>query len=315
MCELPDLPATTNFRPLRTLALDPASHPHGKAFFSAASGLVRVGERFHVVADDELHLGSFDRSAAPLRLTRLFEGTLPAGAKQRKANKPDLEALLLLPGDSAAPSGHLLALGSGSRPNRHVGALLALDRHGDVRGAPRPIDLEPLYRVLAAHFAQLNIEGAFVAGDELVLLQRGRKGGPNASIRFAFAAFMVWMHGGTREAPAPLAVREHELGAIDGVPFAFTDGTGLADGTWLFSAVAERTGDSYEDGTCVAAAIGIAGGGGGAEVIRLSLLEPTRKIEGIDAQLADGVLSISMVTDADDPEVPAELGVATLAGR
>ena len=311
MCELPELPATTSYRPVRTLDLDAGSHPRGKAFLSAASGLVRVGERFYVVADDELHLGAFDQSDAPVRLIRLLEGDLPESAKKRKAKKPDLEALLFLPTGVHTASGHLLALGSGSRPNRHAGALLTLDASGEVVGAPRRIDLEPLYRALAARFEQLNIEGAFVAGDELVLLQRGNKGGPSASIRFALAPWLAWLHDSLADTPAPTAVQEHDLGHIDGVPFSFTDGAALPDGSWLFSAVAESTGDSYDDGACVAAAIGIASPSG--RVGRLSVLQPSRKIEGIDARLANGVITVHMVTDADDPDTPAELGVTTLA--
>ena len=68
------------------------------------SGLVRVHGRYCVVADDELHLGVFDvGSAAPLRLVRLFEGELPSDPVERKASKPDLEALLVLPASAEAP--------------------------------------------------------------------------------------------------------------------------------------------------------------------------------------------------------------------
>ena len=88
---------------LHPLQLDPAQHPRGLSHLSAASGLVRVRQRLYVVADDELHLGQFDDcssptpNAAPGTLLRLLDGELPAGKKQRKAAKPDLESLALLP--------------------------------------------------------------------------------------------------------------------------------------------------------------------------------------------------------------------------
>ncbi len=126
------------FREVRQLLLAPGEHPRGLRFLSAASGLVRVGDWFYVVADDELHLGVFPvDSAAPLRLVRLLDGALPAGAKQRKAAKPDLESLLVLPATAGSPGGALLALGSGSRPNRRIGALLGLDERGEPLGAAR----------------------------------------------------------------------------------------------------------------------------------------------------------------------------------
>lgn len=304
------MPTTATFRHVKTLSVDPAAHPRGLGFLSAASGLVRVRDVFYVVADDELHLGVFDLGAAPVALIRLFEGALPDSAKKRKAKKPDLEALLVLPGAGEGSSGCLLAMGSGSRPNRHAGALLRLDEHGAIASAARSIDLEPLYRSLGARFEQLNIEGAFVAGNELVLLQRGNARHPNASIRFALAPILAWLQGGPASALEPTSIREHDLGSVDGVPFCFTDGAALPDGSWVFSAVAERTGDSYDDGACVAAAVGIAASDG--TIGPLGVLEPKRKVEGIEAQIGAGVVTLSLVTDADDASAPAELGVTTL---
>lgn len=144
-----------------------------QAHLSAASALVRVAERLFVVADDELHLGLFDLGdPAPGRLVRLFEGSLPAEKKARKAAKPDLEALALLPAMADFAQGALLALGSGSTPDRQRGVLLGLTE----QAAPRLIDLAPLYRPLHAQFADLNIEGGFLLGDEFLLLQRGNQG-------------------------------------------------------------------------------------------------------------------------------------------
>ena len=133
-----------------------------QAHLSAASALVRVVERLFVVADDELHLGVFDLGEpAPGRLVRLFEGSLPAEKKARKAAKPDLEALALLPAMADFAQGALLALGSGSTPDRQRGVLLGLTE----QAAPRLIDLAPLYRPLHAQFADLNIEGGFLLGE------------------------------------------------------------------------------------------------------------------------------------------------------
>ena len=270
-----------------------------QAHLSAASALVRVAERLFVVADDELHLGLFDLGdPAAGRLVRLFEGSLPAEKRARKAAKPDLEALALLPAMADFAQGALLALGSGSTPDRQRGVLLGLTE----QAAPRLIDLAPLYRPLHAQFADLNIEGGFLLGDEFLLLQRGNQGqASNAAVRYAWHALRDWLLG-TGEAPVPRAIQRLELGELQGVALGFTDGAALADGRWLFSAVAENTADSYNDGACLGAVIGLVEADG--QVRRLAQLAGRWKVEGI-ALAADG--SLLLVTDADDPQVAASL--------
>jgi len=298
---------TLPYQETRKLALEPGSHPRGLSFLSAASGLVRVRDKLYVIADDEHHLGAFGVDGEePLKLVRLLDGDLPASAKKRKARKPDFESLLLLPASDESPEGSLLALGSGSRPNRFVGALASLDARGDVSGPARPVDLKPLYADIFERFAELNIEGAFVTGESLVLLQRGTGAGESAAIRYDLAEVMAWLAGRRPGALPACSVRSVDLGVADGIAFAFTDGAALADGSWAFSAVAEDRDDSYDDGPCVAAAIGVCGSD---DVVRsLELLEPTRKVEGIEARVVGTTAFLTLVTDADDPDHAAELG-------
>ena len=208
------------------------------------------------------------------------------------------------------PGGALLALGSGSRPNRRRGALLGLDTLGAVLGQVRVVDLEPLYDMLDKRFEELNIEGAVISGDDLMLLQRGNKKGANATIRFPWPAIEAWLEGNSTAPLKPRSVREYDLGAVDGVSFGFTDATALPDGGWLFSAVAEATDNSYDDGACRGAAIGIVGPDDALRAMRS--LTPRRKVEGIEVRLVHGKVVVGMVTDADDPDQPAEYGTATL---
>ena len=294
------------------LTLDPSTHPRGRSFLTAASGLVRMGRRHYVVADDEQHLGVFDpATGGPVQLVRLFDGDLPESAKKRKKKKADLETLLLLPPLPRCPGGALLTLGSGSRPNRRRGALLGLDAAGALLGQVRVIDLEPLYASLGRRFDEVNIEGALISEDDLMLLQRGNKGGPNATIRFAWREIEPWLLGEADDAPQPRVVREYDLGKVDGVAFGFTDATALPEGGgWLFSAVAEDTDNAFDDGACSGAAIGIIGADN--ELRMMQNLTPRRKVEGIEARLVQGKVVVGMVTDADDPDQPAEYGTATL---
>ena len=284
---------------LRALHLDPADHPLGQAHLSAASALVRVDERLYVVADDELHLGVFSLTdERPGRLIRLFDGELPAPKVERKASKPDLEALALLPALPGHAQGALLALGSGSKTNRQRAVLLGLEE-----GAlPRQIDLALLYQPLHEHFSDLNIEGGFLLGEEFVLLQRGNQGqAANAAVRYRWTELRDWLLG-EGPLPTPPTIQPVELGELGGVALGFTDGAALADGRWLFSAAAENTADSYNDGACLGAVIGLVERDG--RVRRLAELDGRWKVEGI-ALAGDG--SLLLVTDADDPLVAASL--------
>lgn len=295
---------------LRLLHLATGAHPQGLGHLGAASGLVRLGRRLFVVADDEHHLGSFDLDGdSPVQLHRLREHDLPAADAARKSAKPDLEVLLHLPPELAGPHGALLALGSGSGPRRNGAMKLPLDAEGRPTGSLQALSLEPLYTPLREHFGDLNIEGGFFDGDVLVLLQRGnRSGTPNASLRYGPAQVRDWLAGGT--AGALPQVRTFELGQVDGVTLAFTDGTALAGGRWAYSAVAEDSADSWADGACVGAVVGIVDASG--RIVTQRRLQPTCKVEGITAREVGGEVELLMVTDADDPAVPAQLVRARL---
>jgi hypothetical protein len=288
---------------LRDLTVDPATHPRGQPHLSATSGLVRAGAWLYLVSDDEHHLGAFQAaSEAPLLLYRFLDGDLPQDKGERKRLKPDLEALALLPPSSGQPHGALLALGSGSRHNRRRGWCLDLDGEGRPAGRARPCELDTGYQALQERFADLNIEGAFVAGEVLRLLQRANRGSPvNASIEYPLAEVQAWLAGRRAAPPQALRVQQLQLGELGGVPLGITDGAALPGGGWIFSAVAEDTADSFDDGACAGSAIGWIDDEG--RVQRLEALAGGPKVEGI-ALAGDRLL---MVTDSDDPAVASQL--------
>lgn len=293
---------------LRTLTLEAPAGPGRPAHVSAASGLVRAGERLYVVADDENHLGVFPaQGTRPGSLERLFEGELPLELEKRKEHKPDFESLVRLPAFEGHPDGALLALGSCSKRKRCRGVLMGLDSRGTLDGARREIDLAPLRDAFKARFGLLNIEGAVCFADELVLLQRGNKGDRrNARVRLRLgeAIESLILHG-RLGIEALIDIDEIDLGAIGEVPLCFSDGSALPDGRMAFTAIAEDTADSYQDGACHGAALGILGKDGGVEF--LEPIDPRHKVEGIEASRDGKVLRVLLVTDADDPDVPAAL--------
>ena len=294
---------------IRELNLTHGTSESRSPFVSAASGLVQVNNLLYVVADDEHHLGVFSTDhVEPGELVRLFDGTLPGDAKKRKAEKPDLETLLLLPTFVGYPHGALLAMGSGSgsRPNRDTGVLLGLDAVGNINSAPRLIDLSLLYNAIRAEVDDLNIEGVAIANSRLILLQRGNKHEANALIICALDPFIddLAAHSAPRLRVSP-EVRAVELGDIDGVPLSFTDVAGLPNGKLLFTAVAENTSNSYDDGACSGSAIGIVDANGNVAMIKQ--LDKPYKVEGVAATMQADEIHLLLVTDADDVSKPAWL--------
>lgn len=280
---------------------------------SAASGLARIGNRIYVIADDEHHLGVFiDHDERPGSLVRLRRGALPPRKEARKRRKPDSESLVVLPPFDRHPHGALFALGSGSRANRRAAVLLALNAEGLITGPPRAIGLTHCFACLQREFRDVNIEGAFLDGDHLALLQRGNKRNPrNARVRIPLAPFLEALaEKRTMPAAKLVDITDFTLGTFDGAPLSFTDGAALGGGAFAFTAVAEATNDSYADGACVAAAIGIIDRND--RLHSLWQLEPPLKVEGIDARLTDKALDLMVVTDADDVSVPAQLLTVTL---
>jgi len=297
---------------LRDLTLIAPSDPRRPAYISAGSGLVVVGQHLYVVADDELFLGHFElNSDAPGELLRVFPGELPDQKKPRKKYKPDFEVLLRLAAFAQYPHGALLAMGSGSTERRYRAVLLSLGAHGEVNGPLRLLDATALYELLAKQFAELNLEGGWVQGNELRLLQRGNKGdSPNAVIHLPLQPLLNALSSDRLPAVKPLAINRMKLGHIDNIPLCFSDGCALSDGRWLFTAVAEDTDSAYEDGACAGAAVGMVGADD--QLMWIKRVTPSYKIEGIEVQSqADGI-QLLLVSDADDINVPSSLLSATL---
>ena len=300
----------------RELTLRAPSIPGRHPYLSAASGLVLAGDFLYVVADDEHHLGVFPATGdAAGGLIAILPGALPAPQRERKARKPDLEALTCLPPFPDYPGGALLALPSGSRPNRRTGALLGLDALGAVIGTPRAIDCSAVFALLEPQFPALNIEGAVVVADRLRLLQRGSKHhGQNAWIDLSLPAVLQALATSDAVNDAKLVgTRMFDLGTIDGIPLGFTDAAALPDGALLFAAVAENSENTYEDGPCVGAAVGVADHDGRLRF--LERLDVNYKVEGVDARIAGHMIELLLVTDSDDERIPASLLTAVLSAQ
>ena len=292
---------------MRDLLVRESSQPGRPAHVSAASGLVCDNERLYVVADDELHLGVFPVSGdSKGELVRILPGELPGPKAERKRLKPDFESLVTLPAGRMRPHGALLALGSGSAASRRRGVIIPFsdDRTLEL-SALTVVDLTRLFESTRDAVGELNIEGTVVTRDALLLLQRGNKGdGISAIVRFDLAEFFAHLDGAV-DLIRPTSLRSYELGSIRDVPLSFSDACALADGSIVFSAIAEDTANAYADGPCAGAAIGILDRDG--DMRRLFQISGGAKIEGIHAESRGANIDILCVSDADDAKIPAAL--------
>ena len=299
--QLEDLPPL-ELEPLRDLDLEEASGPASEAYISAASGVVRRGDRVYVIGDDELYLGVFRLTdPAPGTLRRVLSGDAPKSAEERRKHKADLEALTLLPPFQDHPFGALFGLGSGSGEGRDRGFVWALAADGSLSGDPREIDLAPVYALLGEQIAELNIEGAAVMGERLWLLQRGNTDdGRNIVAELSLEQVMESLRRDlTIDADELLALSSYDLGELDGVPLTFSDGTPVGRELLLFTASAEA-----DDGIrgSVVGSIALDG-----SVERLRTIDRRYKVEGIHASLDTGVVDLLFVCDQDDDSAPSPL--------
>jgi hypothetical protein len=277
--------------------IDLVLQPLAQLRLSAASGLVCSGDELLVLADDELVLQRYSLAGVYLGQHSLLPGTLPADPATRKRRKPDFEILCQL------ADGRLLALGSGSTPERQRGVLWQA-------GNAQVVDLSGLYAALAAQLSGLNLEGAVVQGEQLLLAQRGNSAGSrNALISLELATVLCQLASASLGPESLRSVTPIELGELHGVPLSFTDLCLDVDGRLLFSAAAEDTESSYTDGACVGSALGCLADG---QLQALWPLAGSAKIEGL-CQLADG--SLRLVNDPDDRSAHSTLYRAVLPKR
>ena len=281
------------------------------AHVRSASGLARWRGHLAVVSDDANFIGLIDLGTGACRAI-----TLPVGAggvrqfdsqRGNKLAKLDLEALF-------ADGDRLIALGSDSG--------LAIRRHAVIvdDGGVRVVALPRLYQALRRPelgAGQLNLEGATVEGDVLVLGNRGGDVGSDGAptrdglVRLPLAAVRALLDD-PEGAPLPeVRWQLADLGAQGGVALRLTELEATAGGLF-YAATAEATDSAFDDGAVTGSALGVIAAG----QARWAPVEDERgrplvaKLEGL---VAVGGRMLASV-DADDPGAASELLVLALDG-
>lgn len=306
---------------------DPAFDRPAHVRAGSALAVLATGQ-LAVIQDDACFLAVFspdgrdvrDVAFPPIEPLDARSGVTPRQFDDTRGNKKrklDLEAVFV------TPDGALIALGSGSSPLRER-VVRIQDPAGD---APRITlhDAPALYRRLREEHAfagaELNIEGAVVVGDDLLLFQRGN-GAPSrelaavdATARIALGPLLAHLVDGA--ALPPLRdVRAWDLGRIDGHRLTFTDAT-VAPRTAAiaFLACAEDSPDATRDGPVSAVVLGCLDEARGHVSLGPILDERGAplldKAEGLAFDPADPTRAF-VVTDRDDPGAPSELLVLAL---
>jgi hypothetical protein len=302
-------------KPIRSLDLAQPLGDNPHAHLSAASGLVKLGEWFFVVADDEKFISIFQHNnPAPGIAHRIMKGDLPADAEERKKIKHDFEVITLLPVSQQYPYGALLILGSGSAKQRKEGAILEFTELPNLKAPPalskiEIVDLDPLYDALKDEPGKINIEGAVIVGKHIVLMQRGNKNNHNAMIKIKLKDFLATVTS-KNDQPPKYQLTRFDLGDIDGIPLCFTDATVLTDDRILFTAAAEDTSDACTDGACAGSAIGMIDAEG--KLIHITRVNIPVKLEGIEAEIDAERINLWLVTDPDNASLPGQMYSAVI---
>lgn len=312
--------------------LDRPAHVRASSALCWVGG--ELGRELLVLQDDAAFLGIVDAASGlvedvPLAASagghRVFDAR-----RGNKADKPDFE-LAFGAGDT------LYALGSGGLAARQR---VLRWRRG---AAPELVALPRLYarlRQAVVGEANLNLEGAALLGEQVVLANRGGDGSvggaggsPDALVRLPLAQLIALLEDPEGAALPELCVERvalHGLASAAGGgalhPLRFTDlsprSAGRGGGLWYLAA-AEQTDNFYDDGHVVGSAIGIvrfadsrdggAGGGGGGAVTELRYAPICDEGGAPSADKVEGVCEharpdrLWAVTDPDDPDRPGEL--------
>jgi hypothetical protein len=231
------------------------THEQDLTGIPSASAIELAGTSLILFGDDARSLYVLNGARQLLQVVPL-PGLSPGQGRLPKHEKPDIESAFAY---SFAGETHVIAFGSGSSGTaRDNGFHMRID-------AQRPIRIDEL--ALGALYNNLrqapeigscgvlNIEGAAITHDHVILAQRAAGSAGNYLIRFERAAFINWL--GTNTPPPAAEFFPVSLVSISGVEAGLT---GLAFSSMhrrlFFTAAVEDRNDPVQDGPVLGSFVG-----------------------------------------------------------
>jgi hypothetical protein len=267
--------------------------------FPSASALEWQDGKLYVIGDDATHILVLDGDYNLVEKINLF----PSVEKRiPKKIKPDLEAATIVSIDGEA---NLLLVGSGSKDaERDVVKLVALKENYDTKTY---ITSHFFAQVRNAGVAEINIEGATIFGEQILLANRGNKTNPGSLLIKAPIHF--WETINAENITINQLILPDAAAGISGLE------TDAQNDLLLFTASKEETLNAFDDGAIGDSFIGwvanFSSKINNAEImpdafINLTQSHPSfqgKKIESICLESAIGnLLTIHLCADNDDGE-------------
>lgn len=222
-----------------------------KSFISHAvpsgSGLASLNDSVYIIGDDAEYAAKLSVSDSGYRKIGLY-----ANAPENRIDysvKHDLESAIL---GTVGSERFMLAFGSGSiSPLRDTLFALAISNDTGFRRS-----LTPLYNAVKLRSGisknELNIEGAALLGDKLILFNRGK----NLLILLSWKDFSNYILQQNAGLP-PFQIINVSLPVINSFQIGFSGACALGEDELLFTASLEETNDPTKDGAIKGSYIGI----------------------------------------------------------
>ena len=216
---------------------------------SSGSGLAYFNNAAYLVGDDASYIAvmpNVDSNA----FTRVLLNSNASTGRVAKAIKHDLEAAII---GTIGNSPYLFAFGSGSlSPYRDT--MYAIDIKNNIVGFK--CSLLPLYKAIKTKAGlndhQFNIEGAALAGERLVLFNRGK----NMAIIITWTDFVRYIQNLSGDIPQ-FKLQQIALPVVNNFSIGISGACAINKNELLFTASLEETQDNVADGVIKGSYIGI----------------------------------------------------------
>jgi hypothetical protein len=250
---------------------------------SGFSGLVNHNDSYFGIRDNSNFLYQFDQEMNLVRKTKVLDIDLPENPSLLKKVKPDFESLLIV------SKKELLIIPSGSKQNRVIGALVKVSKDGFVEKVS-VINFKKLYDALLNKVGKVNIEGAILKNNQIILIQRGNSTKSKNALIF-LSNKLGFLAENILDIKYPVLPYENNY------PYTFTDAIISNKGEIIFLAVVEQTENAIDDGAISGMMVGTMDFEG--NILKKQKLALDIKFEGISYKINSNS-DYLIISDSDD---------------